>query len=192
MDGHYSKTYGINRKSSLLNVKYYNMFHNGLPHDAMHDILEGVAPYEVKLVLSHYVSQGQFTLAEFNDRLVHLNFGYSENDKPILIFSKDLKEDKKSLRASSAQMLLLVRVLIGDKINPDDPHWGCFLLLRRIIDIALCPLVTEGNCSSLKLLIHEHHSQFVALYGSAAYIPKMHFLTHYSDQMEAMGPMLCN
>lgn len=41
---HYSKTYGINKSSSLLNVKHFSMFGGGLPHDAMHDILEGIVP----------------------------------------------------------------------------------------------------------------------------------------------------
>jgi len=45
---HYSKTYGINEKSSLLNIKYFSLFNGGLPHDAMHDIFEGTAPLEIK------------------------------------------------------------------------------------------------------------------------------------------------
>lgn len=40
---HYSTTYGINKSSNLLNVKHFSMFGGGLPHDVMHDILEGVA-----------------------------------------------------------------------------------------------------------------------------------------------------
>ena len=53
---HYSKTYGINRRSALLNIKFYSMCGGGLPHDAMHDILEGVAPLEIKLLLSRTTS----------------------------------------------------------------------------------------------------------------------------------------
>ena len=34
---HYSKTYGVNRRSSLLDL---TMFGGGLPHDATHDVLE--------------------------------------------------------------------------------------------------------------------------------------------------------
>ena len=47
---HYSKTYGINRKSALLDVAHFPFFNGGLPHDCMHDILEGAASTEVKLV----------------------------------------------------------------------------------------------------------------------------------------------
>ena len=59
---HYSKIYGINEKSSLINIAYYSIFGSGLPHDAMHDLLEGLAPHEIKHMLSHYVSSRAFTL----------------------------------------------------------------------------------------------------------------------------------
>ena len=38
--GHYSKTYGINQPSILMDIKYFSMFKNGLPHDLMHDLLD--------------------------------------------------------------------------------------------------------------------------------------------------------
>jgi hypothetical protein len=88
-------------------------------------------------------------------------------------------------------MINLVRnipFLIGDRVLEGDEHWTCFLILRKIVDIILCPVSSPQLCSSLKLLIREHHSKFVILYGT--YIPKMHFLTHYPEQMQAIGPMV--
>ena len=64
VSNYYSKTYGINRQLSLLDVKYFNMFDGGLPHDTMHDILEGIAPLEIKLLLSQLIANGLFTLGE--------------------------------------------------------------------------------------------------------------------------------
>ena len=190
---HYSKTYGINRKSEIMNVKYYSMFGGGLPHDAMHDIFEGLAPLEIKKLLSHYIKECRFfTLNDYNDRLLNFNFGYSDNDKPVPILSKTLYSDDKALRSSSSQMITLVRILpflIGDKIDQNDPHWECFLLLRKIVDIVLSPVVSKDISASLGLLIREHHIQFVNLYGSSSYIPKMHFLVHYPEQIIQVGPM---
>ena len=51
-------------------------------------------------------------------------------------------------------------------------------------------MFSEGLCSLLKLLIAEHHSKFVSLYGVEACIPKMHFLVHYPDQIQAVAPMV--
>ena len=90
-------------------------------------------------------------------------------------------------------MLLLLRTLpflVADKVPEDSEHWLCFLLLRKIVDIVLSPVFSEGLCSSLKLLIREHHTKFVNLYGVEVFIPKMHFLVQYPDQIQAVGPMV--
>ena len=190
--GHFSKTYGINERISLMDVKHFSIFEYGLPHDLMHDLLEGLAPHEIKLMLLYYTSNRLITLQEFNERLINFNFGYSEKDKPLPILSTTLKSDKK-IRASASQMLLLVRTmpfLIGDKISENEDHWICFMLLRKIFDVVLSPVITENFCSSLKLLIKEHHLKFVHLYGASSYIAKMHFLIHYPEQMLTLGPIL--
>lgn len=58
------------------------------------------------------------------------------------------------------------------------------------MDIVLCPVASESLCSSLKLLINKPHTKFVQLYGESSYIPKMHFLLHYPDQIQATAPMV--
>ena len=90
-------------------------------------------------------------------------------------------------------MSVLIQVLpflIGDKIPEDNNNWLCFLLLRIIIEITLSPVLTETHCSLLKLLIEEHHSKFVSIYGSGSLIPKMHFLVHYPEQIRLLGPLV--
>ena len=191
---HFSKTYGINKKSALLTVKFFSMFGGGLPHDAMHDILEGIAPLEIKLFLKYFITNHLFSLIYFNNRLINFNYGYSDNDKPVPILSSVLYNDEKKIRSSASQMLVFIKTLpflVADKIPEGEDHWRCFILLRKILDIVLCPIVTKNLCSSLKLLIKEHHELFVCLYGAGALIPKMHFLIHYPDQIEAVGPMVC-
>ena len=160
---HYSKTYGINEKSSLLNIKHFSLFDGGLPHDIMHDIFEGIAPLEIKKLLLYHISANSFTLSEFNERLINFDYGYTESDKPVPILSSTLKSNK-TLRSSASEMIVLVHILpflIADKILENDDHWACFLLLRKITDIVLSPVVTENDCSSLKLAIKEHHSTFM-------------------------------
>ena len=78
----------------------------GLPHDAMHDILEGVAPLEIKLLLSRFIKDNLFKLDVLNGRLVSFNYGYTETDRPVPIMSRALQSDN-SIRASASQMLQL-------------------------------------------------------------------------------------
>ena len=52
-DDRASIKYGINRKSVLTQLKYFDICNGGLIPDLMHDMLEGLLPYETKLVLKH-------------------------------------------------------------------------------------------------------------------------------------------
>ena len=189
----FSKTYGINKRSPLLGVKFYSMFNGGLPHDMMHDILEGVASYELKHLLSIYIKNKLFSLDDLNQRLLNFNYGYMECDKPVPILSRQLSSPDSHLRQSASQTLILLRILpflIGSMIPEDEEHWTCFLLLRKILDIVLCPVGSVSLCNSLKILIRDHNSTYLRLYGLDAFFPKMHFLVHYPEQILQVGPMI--
>ena len=194
VDNHYSKTYGINRRTSLLDIEDYSIFDGGLPHDIMHDVFEGVAPLEIKLLLQNLIQCGCIHLNDFNKRLSSFDFGYSETHKPPPILNRTLSSGDKSLKSFSAsQMILLVRILpflVADKVDEDNQYWQCFLLLRKIVDIVLCPISSESISTSLKLYITDHHKRFVSLYGTSYYTPKMHFIIHYPEQILAVGPMV--
>ena len=191
---HYSKTYGINRRSVLLDIPYYSMFNGGLCHDIMHDILEGVAPLEMSLVLRHCIVLEKFiTLEDYNYRLTHFDFNYTEMSKPPPITTRSITADGKPLRISASQSLLLIRILpflIGDVIPISDENWKCFMLLVKIVDIVICPWSSADLCAILKLSIEEHHKLFVRLYTESALIPKFHFLLHYPMQIISAGPMV--
>ena len=81
---------------------YYSIFNGGLPHDIMHDIMEGAAPIEIKLLLSHCVTQKYFSLQHYNKLLLNFNFGYSDNDKPVPILSTVLTGDS-NLKSTASQ-----------------------------------------------------------------------------------------
>ena len=52
LQSQYSTTYGVNYMSVLEEVLGYSII-NGLPHDIMHDLYEGIVPYKLKLLLRH-------------------------------------------------------------------------------------------------------------------------------------------
>ena len=194
---HYSKTHGVNRRSNLMNVLHFSLFNGGLPHDVMHDALEGVVQYEIKLLIKHCIMDCHyFSLAEYNRRLLVFNYGANETDKPTATITREiLLSDNKKFHLSSSQALLLCHLLpliIGDCIAEDDSHWKCYLLLLKIIDIVRSPIINKGHCSILKFLIEEHHTTFKNLYGESCITPKFHFMVHYPVQMILLGPMVCN
>ena len=122
---HFPTTYGINTRSCVMDVNYYSMFDGELPHDCMHDILDGVAAYEVKLLLTYGFSVKYLSVDDYNKRLFNFNFGYTETDKPApLVMSRFTKQ--KFIKSSASLMLTLMRnlpFLIGKSVPEGDEHW---------------------------------------------------------------------
>ena len=192
---HYSKTYGIKRRSALLDIPHFSIFDGGLPHDVMHDVLEGVVVRELSLLLKHCISNKYLTLEEYNSRLLNFDYGYSETDKPapILRSSKFLEIETKELKLTASQSLLLVRIfplLVGDRVPDDDEFWLVFLILCNIVDVLMCPWSSPDMCGYLRVLIQEHHASFNRVYTNDKVTPKFHFLHHYPQQICMIGPMI--
>ncbi len=61
-----SVEYGINRISSLDSLPHFSVI-NGMPHDIMHDLYEGVIPHELKLLLRHCTSKAYFQLGTLSE-----------------------------------------------------------------------------------------------------------------------------
>lgn len=179
--------YGINRTSSLESLPYFSVI-NGLPHDIMHDLYEGVVPHEIKLLLNYCARENFFDIEFFNSRLKAFDFGYTEiGDKPAPI------EGDSRFRQGASQMWLLARVLpllVGDKVPRDNAQWQCFLTLLKICELCSAFKLSEDSAAYLEVLIEEHHSQFKILYSDASIIPKMHFMIHYPQQIIKYGPLI--
>lgn len=136
-----SVEYGINSPSALDEVPNFSVVQN-IPHDVMHDLLEGIIPYEMKLLLTHLVVDSKyFTIATLNDRLKRFNFGYSElSDVPSEIDEKVVKNVDTKIRQSASRMWAFATffpLLVGDLIPEDDQRYSLFLLLIKICSIAM-------------------------------------------------------
>lgn len=190
-----SVEYGINRPSELDQIPNFSVAEN-LPHDIMHDLFEGVVPYEMKLLLTHLVNAKYFTISTLNDRLRRFDFGYIErSDIPSQLDERTfLKNPEQKIRQSASKMWLLaitLPLLVGDLVPEDCEEWNLFILLIRICSIACSWQITPDTASYLRVLIQEHHSKFKILYPHKTMIPKMHYMVHYPRQILKFGPLIC-
>ena len=64
--GEKSKEYGINYRSSLLSLDYFDLCSGVLLPDIMHDILEGALKHELKLLLQHCVCTQHYVQVRFD------------------------------------------------------------------------------------------------------------------------------
>lgn len=98
-----SVKYGVNRKSVLTQLKYFDICGGGLIPDIMHDMLEGLLQYEAKLVLKHTVESHYVSLRQINHIIESIELGYMEianrPSSPIVLNMEDksLKQNGKYL-----------------------------------------------------------------------------------------------
>jgi hypothetical protein len=95
-----SKTYGVNRRKSILNNSRYFHVVDGLPGDAIHDILEGVLQYECKEMLKVFIFEEKyFSLDQLNSKLKQFDYGYyNDKNRPSPISLNTLKSDNNNLK----------------------------------------------------------------------------------------------
>ena len=170
--------FGVKRPCLLNSLKYFHTTEN-FSVDVMHDVLEGVAQYELKLLFL-YLKEKHLTLGELHLRIQSFDYGFMErNNKPVAV---NLCEGSNDLGLNAVQSWCLlnnVALIFGDLVTSINQHWDLLLLLLQIVDIIFSPMLSQGLCVSLKHLIVEHHKLFKLLFPQKKLLPKHHFLIHY-------------
>ena len=95
------------KSSCLLNtLQYFHVVENSTV-DILHDVLEGVAEFELKLIFHSFVYvKKYFSLALLNSRLSSFDYGYlHRNSKPAAISETELKDQQKTGLSQKASEL---------------------------------------------------------------------------------------
>lgn len=89
-----SKEYGINRQSSLLDLRHFDMCSGGLIPDIMHYLLEGVLQHILKHLLPVLTSEKKyFTLADLNCKIVGMELGFMDDNRPSPLARGELRQN---------------------------------------------------------------------------------------------------
>lgn len=184
-----SSAFGLKKNSSLNSLQFFHVCDN-FSFDIMHDVLEGVAQYELKLLME-YLSENVLSKPDLLCRVYAFDYGYVERkNRPTRV---NLESSGNNIGLNSIQTLCLVRnipLLFGDVVPQGNKNWSLLLLLLQIINIIFSPSVTLGMTVLLKHLIKEHHELFKELYPGRNLIPKHHFMIHYPSCIRKIGPLI--
>lgn len=187
---------GILEDSALHSSRFFHCTNN-LVFDPMHDILEGIAPMELKLVLHHYNTCGDynFNIDLFNNRINLFQYGLPENkNKPSANFSSASIRYQRDYKLSqtAVQTWCLLKVfpfLVSDLIPENDKYLSLILILNRINEIVFAPKLRHSILPYLSELIEEHNCLFRELFPAISPINKHHHLTHYPQCISFSGPL---
>ncbi|XP_035989246.1 uncharacterized protein LOC110368027 isoform X1 [Fundulus heteroclitus] len=181
-------TYGVNSSSPFDTLRYFDVT-KSLPPDIMHDLLEGVIPLVMKLVICKAQTEKHITIKEINEELQKICIGQNDKaNKPVLLPER---LQKVGVTGSASQKWCLFRLLpflMAHHIPPDCKYWHVFLLCREISEIVMAPKVRRDNLLMLDLLVQEFLTEMKDVFGDVI-TPKCHYLIHYARLMEMYGPL---
>lgn len=183
---------GVARNSCINDLSYFSVVNNHV-RDTMHDMLEGVVPLEVKLILQDLIDEKYFSLEELNYRIGAFSYGFPDKkNRPSIIKPGSLANPKSASGQKAAQMQCLFKFLpliIGDKIPEDVGPYELLLSLLEIYKLIIAPSISTAATYSLKSKIKDHHRLFQDLYPDIPLIPKQHHLVHYPAIIRELGPL---
>lgn len=73
-------------------------------------------------------------------------------------------------------------------VPENNETWALYIKLREIIHIITSPTVTSSHLAQLKILIEEHHTMYLKLFGPLK--AKFHFMLHYVRLILQNGPLI--
>lgn len=186
-----AKSCGIKEKCALHALEYFRWPVN-FGMDPMHDLLEGVVPLVIKLILKSAIS-ATFSDADINKRISEFNYGPTEvADKPTSNFSTSHLNGKAKLVQSASQNWLLLRIfpfLFADILNAETSELIGSLL--QICFLSFTNKMTNTLVSDFKKVLLDFHEAFKICFPSLKAINKVHHIAHYARICEESGPV-CN
>lgn len=179
---------GVKNNNCFRDLNYFNVI-DGLPPDLMHDMLEGVLPKNVSLLLKHLIETNVYSIDELNKNIREFKYGRIDkrNQIPNNFFTPN---STSSVKLSATHMWTLIRILpliIGQRFK-DDPNYKHFTLLIEIFRILNADSFNEAYILDLENKIFEYLSEFKILYPNVSVTAKMHFLVHYGRCVRKFGP----
>lgn len=185
------KSCGLKKRCALHALTYFRWPEN-LVLDPMHDLLEGVVPMVIKLILRSAIRSARITDSEINSRIAAFDYGETEiAEKPSSNFSSvQLKSKGYSLSQSASQIWLLFRAfpfIFRDILNESSRE-----LIASMLQICYLSFSNKLNSfliNDFENVIIDFHHFFKECFPSVKAINKVHHLAHYPKVCRESGPI---
>jgi hypothetical protein len=93
-----------------------------------------------------------------------------------------------ALSAGQMQTLMInLPFILGDLFRDFDKNWQNFINLHQILNLCFGFLYNNQTIKQLDKKIVEYLQNFKNLYTNVKFTPKMHYLSHFPDQLENFG-----
>lgn len=176
--------YGVAKSSPFKSIQSFHVI-TGLPPDIMHDILEGVIPVTLDVIIQQLIASNCLSRVGIKQRFSDFMFGKS-----------DVRNGPKSanisvLGMSAAETWCVFRLfpfIVGDAIPQDNESWELYIYLARICDIIFAPTIEDDWIPYLDILVTDFYT-FMKTVAPQRLRPKFHYLLHYPTLIKNFGPL---
>jgi len=187
------KMYGWKETCQFVKLKNFHPILN-YSCDIMHDIFEGVARYDIAMILNYIIYEKKIiTLGAMNKLKQEFEYGAIEigNLGPELL-EHQIKGGQITMSASEMKTFIhFLPLMIGDRLS-DKKYvkvWELLTLLIQIIDLVLQTSLSNRDIVKIKFSISSYLQNRQKNFPQSNLKPKHHFLLHYYDCITKSGPL---
>ena len=187
----WSKEWGINGYSPLLDLDYFNVAIN-MPHDPMHVLLEGLFGYATSVLLQICITERVFDLKWLNYELKRFPYSYLDRDnKPEIITRKQVFESVTTKQTAAGQLTLsyVLPHILHDQCENMVPYYKNYMQLVALICLCTSPYASKETAGEIQVMAEGYVSEFKNLYPTLGLRPKHHYLLHFAVQILRFGPL---
>lgn len=182
---------GVKSVCVLNELQYFHCI-TGFPPDFLHDLLEGIVPFELCLCLKKLIDRTYFTLDHLNTALQYFPYKFSDktNSPQRISVNFHLTGTIGGNGHENWTLLRLLPIIIGDEVPENDDAWSLILELKDIVEILASSTFTNESICYLEAKIFEHWTLLKELSPDVKLKPKHHFLEHYPHLIRCFGPVV--
>ncbi|XP_056336525.1 uncharacterized protein LOC130247306 isoform X1 [Danio aesculapii] len=178
-------------KGECVLQSHLDWFHpvTGFPPDPLHDLFEGIVPFELSLCLQRLIAEKYFTLDQLNGTIQSFPYCFSDKVNRPQKIPKSFSS-KKSIGGNGHENWTLIRLLplmIGHIVPETNTAWQLLMELKDIVELVVSPKFSEDSLSYLETKIFDHRSLFQEVFPNEKLKPKHHFLEHYPGLIRYFG-----
>ncbi|KAK0133602.1 hypothetical protein N1851_030882 [Merluccius polli] len=176
--------FGVKRACPLTEYLQHVHVSTGYPPDLVHDLFEGIVPFELALCLSILISKKYFSFDSLNTRILKFPYKWSDKKNRPHIIPHNYSS-RKTIGGNAHENWCLIHLIPEGELA-----WQVILDLKEIAELVVAPVHTHETIAYLDVKVSEHRHRLLELIPGEKLKPKHHYLEHYSHLIRCFGPLV--
>lgn len=174
---------GVKFNSIFNEIENFNVVMPGLPPCLGHDIFEGVAKYDIPLIINYFIKNNWFSESYLNFKMKEL---FTKISDCTYIPYKYKSTILPGHGMQNMYFTILLPLALENKIsNFEDNSWQMIINLTRSIRIIMSDEIELYETCFLESLINDYFSFRLKAFPEIKLRPKHHYAQHYGELIRA-------